>query len=99
MHILRWNPTANCGRVPTSIHAIGDQGIAIHDFAQVIGTQLGVPVKSITPDQAKEHFGWMAPFIQFDCPAASDNTRRRFDWTPTQPGLMTELDSAVYFPC
>lgn len=79
------------------LHPIGDEGIAIRDIAQVIGRQLGVPLKSVTPEEATGHFGWMAPFIQFDCPAAGEKTRRQFDWTPTEPGLLAELDSEIYF--
>lgn len=86
------------GSSGTCLHPIGDEGIAIRDIAEVIGRQLGLPAKSITSEQAPGHFGWMAPFIQFDCPAASEQTRRQFGWAPTQPGLLAELDSKVYFP-
>lgn len=86
------------GMAGTCLHAVGDEGIAIRDIAQVIGKQLALPVQSIAPEQATEHFGWMAAFIQFDCPAASEITRQAFGWMPTQPGLMAELDREIYFP-
>jgi nucleoside-diphosphate-sugar epimerase len=86
------------GTAGTCLHAIGDEGVAIRDIAQVIGKQLGLPAQSITPEQATGHFGWMAAFIQFDCPAASEITRQQFGWKPTQAGLMAELDSEIYFP-
>jgi hypothetical protein len=36
-------------------------------------------------------------FFAVDAPASSALTRERLDWTPTQPGLIEDLDAGSYF--
>jgi len=59
--------------------------------------RLGVPAVSKTPEQAAEHFGWFARFAAIDSLASSERTRADLGWTPTQPGLLADLDQAHYF--
>ena len=67
------------------------------EIAEVIGRHLGVPVVSIAPEQAAEHFTWLAGFIALDSPASSTLTRQLLDWQPIQPGLIDDLDQGHYF--
>lgn len=80
----------------TRYHAVAEEGIAIRQIAEVIGAGLGVPVKSIPPEEAAEHFGWMAGFAGLDLPASSVWTREALDWQPTGPGLMEDLARMDY---
>lgn len=80
-----------------AIHAVADEGVPIRDVAAVIGKHLDLPVKSIAPDEAAAHFTWMAHFIALDSPASNAKTRALFDWTPTHPGLIADLDEGHYF--
>jgi len=50
-----------------------------------------LPVKSIDAEQAKAHFGWLAPFAGLDAPAASALTRQQLDWQPKERGLIADL--------
>jgi nucleoside-diphosphate-sugar epimerase len=52
-------------------HAVAEEGISVRDIAEMVGTGLGLPVISLSPDEATDHFGWLCMFVSFDMPAAS----------------------------
>jgi nucleoside-diphosphate-sugar epimerase len=79
------------------LHAIADQGVPIRDVAEVIGRHLDLPVAAIAPEDAAEHFTWLAGFLATDSPASSALTRELLEWHPTQPGLIDDLDKGHYF--
>ncbi|MBT2232240.1 SDR family oxidoreductase [Nonomuraea sp. NEAU-A123] len=79
------------------LHVVADQGVPIRTIAEVIGRQLGVPVAAISPEDAGEHFGWLAGFLGADSPASSTLTRELLGWQPTHPGLIDDLDKGHYF--
>jgi nucleoside-diphosphate-sugar epimerase len=81
----------------SALHAVADEGVPIREVAQVIGRHLNVPVASVPPEQAGEHFGWLAPFLGADAPASSALTRDLLGWQPAQPGLLDDLDKGHYF--
>jgi nucleoside-diphosphate-sugar epimerase len=78
-------------------HAVDDQGISMRDIAQVIGKHLNIPVVSKSPQEAAEHFGWIAHFAAFDNPSSSALTRQWLGWEPMQAGLLADLDRPQYF--
>jgi hypothetical protein len=63
----------------------------------VIGRRLNVPVVAKSSGEAADHFSWFAHFAALDNPASSQRTREQLGWHPTQPGLISDLDSAHYF--
>jgi nucleoside-diphosphate-sugar epimerase len=79
------------------LNAIGDEGVPFRDIAETIGRHLDVPVKSLTAEESREHFGTFAVFAAFDVPASSARTRQRFGWRPAAPGLIADLDQGHYF--
>jgi nucleoside-diphosphate-sugar epimerase len=79
------------------LHAVAEQGVPIRDVAEVIGRHLNVPVVSISPEDASEHFGFLGGFVAADIPASSALTRERLGWQPTNPGLIEDLDAGHYF--
>jgi nucleoside-diphosphate-sugar epimerase len=81
----------------SALHAIADEGVPIRDVAEVIGRHLNLPVVSVPPEQAGEHFAWLAPFIGTDAPASSALTRELLGWQPVQPGLLDDLGKGHYF--
>jgi nucleoside-diphosphate-sugar epimerase len=81
----------------SALHAVADEGVPIRDIAEVIGRHLNVPVASISPDDAAEHFTWLSHFLALDAPASSAVTRELLGWEPTQPGLIDDLDEGHYF--
>ncbi len=78
-------------------HAVADRGVAFRDIAEAIGQGLGLPVRSLKPEAAQDHFGWMARFATTDNPASSERTRDRLGWRPQEPGLLEDLPAAGYF--
>ena len=75
-------------------HAVAEEGVPLKDIAEVIGRRLKLPVVSITPAQAAEHFGWLGIFAGVDGPASSRLTRERLGWRPVGPGLIADLERA-----
>lgn len=67
-------------------------------IAEVIGRRLGLPVVSISRDEAADHFGFLGHFFGLDIPASSAKTRERLGWQPTGPGLIEDIDREAYFP-
>jgi nucleoside-diphosphate-sugar epimerase len=85
------------GSAGASYHAIGDEGVPFHEIAGVIGRRLHVPVVSKSPEQAAQHFGWLAHFVGIDCPASSKLTEEKLGWQPKQPGIIADLERGTYF--
>jgi nucleoside-diphosphate-sugar epimerase len=79
------------------LHAVADEGVPIRAVAEVIGRHLDLPVASIAPEDAGEHFSWLGGFLGIDAPASSALTRELLGWQPVQPGLLDDLDKGHYF--
>lgn len=85
------------GEAGARYHAVGDEGVRVRDIAEIIGRQLGLPVASIKPEQAAEHFGWLAMFAAGDAPSSSALTQQRLGWKPTGIGLIADISRPGYF--
>lgn len=85
------------GAAGSRYHGVADEGVSTRDLAEVIGRRLNLPVRSLSAEEAKEHFGWMAFFFGMDLAASSTLTRERLGWHPTRPGLLADLDQEHYF--
>ena len=79
-------------------HAVAEEGVPLREIAEVIGRGLKVPVKSIRPEEAPAHFGWLGMFASLDFPASSTITREKLGWHPTGPRLIADLIRMNYFP-
>jgi nucleoside-diphosphate-sugar epimerase len=84
------------GEAGARYHAVGEEGVAMRDIAEVIGVGLKAPVKSITPEEASEYFGWIAGLATIDLAASSALTRGQLGWNPTGPDLLTDLRNMDY---
>lgn len=81
----------------STLHAVGEEGVPIRDVADAIGRRLGLPVASVSADDADAHFGWLGGLVGVDGPASSALTRAAFGWQPTHPGLIEDLAKGHYF--
>jgi nucleoside-diphosphate-sugar epimerase len=73
-------------------HAVGEEAVTMRAIAEAIGRRLSLPVKSLTPEEAPAHFGWLAMFAALDMPASSELTQKKLGWHPAGPGLIADLD-------
>ena len=84
------------GSAGARYHAVAEEGVALKDIATVIGQGLNVPVISIAPEQAEEHFGFLGFFAGRDAYVSSARTRAMLGWNPTGPNLLTDLGNMRY---
>lgn len=84
------------GEAGARYHAVAEEGVELRDIAAALGRGLKLPVVSIDPEKAGEHFGWMAMFAGMDMPASSAATREVLGWNPTGPDLISDLDTMNY---
>ncbi len=50
----------------STLHAVAEEGVPFRDIAEVIGRHLDIPVVSVAPEDAGEHFAWLAGFVALD---------------------------------
>ncbi|MFD9818896.1 SDR family oxidoreductase [Streptomyces violascens] len=81
----------------STLHAVADEGVPLRSVAEVMGRHLDLPVVSIAPERAGEHYGWLGGLTALDCPASSALTRELLGWQPTRPGLIDDLEKGHYF--
>jgi len=77
-------------------HAVAEEGVALKAIAESIGRGLNLPVKSLSPEEAAVHFGWMTIFAAADLTASSEKTRKKMGWNPTGPSLISDLAQAKF---
>jgi nucleoside-diphosphate-sugar epimerase len=82
----------------STYNAVAEEGITAREIAEVVGKGLKVPVVSLPPEKAQEHFGWFGMFASMDMPASSAQTRKQLGWSPTGPGIIADLENMQYFP-
>jgi nucleoside-diphosphate-sugar epimerase len=78
-------------------HGVGDEGVPFREIAEAIGRHLDVPVRSIPPEEADAHFGFLGGLVSVDNPTSNKLTRERLGWEPVEPGLLADLDEGHYF--
>jgi nucleoside-diphosphate-sugar epimerase len=83
--------------VGSRLHGVADEGVPFRDIAEVIGRRLGLPVKSIDPQDAGEHFGFLGNFVGLDNWTSNTYTRELLGWKPTHEGLIDDLTRGHYF--
>jgi nucleoside-diphosphate-sugar epimerase len=78
-------------------HAVGDEGVATRGIADAIARHLNLPLVSVEPEDAADHFGWLGAFFSWDAPASNALTRERLGWEPTHQSLLADLEEGFYF--
>jgi nucleoside-diphosphate-sugar epimerase len=80
----------------TRLHAVAEQSVPTRVIAEAIGRALHLPVATIAPEDADEHFGFVGHFLATTMTASSQRTRELLDWTPTGPSLVEDIASGAY---
>jgi nucleoside-diphosphate-sugar epimerase len=79
------------------LHGVAEEGVTMRAIAEAIGEGLGVPVRSLTADEAPTHFDWMARFVAIDNPTSSAFTRKTMGWSPEGSGLLADMKEGGYY--
>jgi nucleoside-diphosphate-sugar epimerase len=79
------------------LHAVGDEGVPFRQIAEAMGRHLDVPVESVPPADAAEHFAPLGHFVSLDSPATAVVTREVLAWEPTGPTLLEDLEQQHYY--
>jgi nucleoside-diphosphate-sugar epimerase len=78
------------------VHAVAEEGVPAREIAEALGRALDVPTRSVAPEEAADHFGWIGAFFAADAPASNTETRALLGWEPTHPGLVADIDAGFY---
>jgi len=81
----------------TRLHGVAEEGVAFRQVAEAIGVGLGLPVTSVSPDEAAKYLGFLGTFAQVDNPSSSAATRALLKWDPMRNGLLADLAEGHYF--
>ena len=85
------------GAPGSRFHAVADEGVPYRQVAEAIAAQLQLPVTSIDPADADEHFGVFSGFVSMDNPVSSAGTREQLGWSAAQPSLLDDLGQPHYW--
>lgn len=77
-------------------HAVAE-GVPFRLMAEAIGRHVGVPVRSLTPEEAGTHFGALAIWVTGSGAVSSERTRALLGWQPREIGLIPDVDRPDYF--
>lgn len=78
------------------LHVVSEEAVTTRAIAEAIGTTLGLPVASVAPENAGEHFGFVGRFFGLTMSASSTHTRNLLSWTPSGPTLIEDIRSGAY---
>lgn len=79
------------------LHGVGEEGIPFKTVAETIASQLGVPTRSVTPEEAPDRLGFLAAFAHLDNPTSNARTRELLGWEPVHPGWAEDVRAGHYF--
>ena len=79
-----------------AFHAIAEEGVPFKLIAEAIGRQAGVPTKSLTPEEAEDHFGGFAMWVAGNGPASSERTKAALGWEPSAMGIISDIERPNY---
>jgi nucleoside-diphosphate-sugar epimerase len=85
------------GTAGKAYHAVADEAVPVRDLAELFARILNVETKSLTPNEAGAHFGFMAMFAGLDMPASSARTQAELGWKPTEIGVIEDISRPGYF--
>jgi nucleoside-diphosphate-sugar epimerase len=77
-------------------HAVAEEGVPYREIAEAIGRQLGLPAKSLTPEEAEAHFGPLATWVANNGPASNEWTKKVLGWSPEQVGIVADIERPDY---
>jgi len=77
-------------------HAVDEEGVSAKAIFDVVGKGMGLPVKSLSAEEAAAQMGFLGHFVAADLPASSAITREKLGWEPKGPGMIADLEAMDY---
>lgn len=78
------------------LHGVAESGIPFRQIATAIAERVGTPTRSLSPEAASDHFGWLSFVVPVDNPVSNQQTRDSMGWTPRELGLIEDLRAGTY---
>ncbi|ODO11137.1 hypothetical protein I350_01740 [Cryptococcus amylolentus CBS 6273] len=79
------------------LHPIQDAGVPFKDVAAAVSKRLGIPTKSITPEEAGATYTVLGHFISMDSVADSALTREWTGWEPKEKALVKDIEESEWY--
>ncbi len=80
----------------TRLHAVAEPAVSTRAIAEALGAALALPVASVDPAEAEEHFGFLGGFFGQSMTGSSERTRALLGWTPVGPTLVEDIAAGAY---
>lgn len=77
------------------LHGVGEH-IKPADIARLTAAKYGLEIKELPADKAREHHGFIGPFIPIDNTTSIEKTRK-LGWTPKEEGFIDGLREGKYW--
>ncbi|KAI5476669.1 hypothetical protein MNV49_007382 [Pseudohyphozyma bogoriensis] len=77
-------------------HAVQDFAVDTREIAERVGRHLGIPVRSLGPEEGKE-LGFLTMVLNLDTPVSSARTQEELGWKPVGPTLLEDLENPEYY--
>jgi nucleoside-diphosphate-sugar epimerase len=81
----------------STLHGVGDEGIAFTQIAETIAAKLGIGTRSVTAEEAPDALGFLAAFAGLDNPTSNAKTRALLGWEPRHAGWVEDVLNGHYF--
>jgi len=78
------------------LHAVAEDAIPTRVIAEAIGARLGLPVRSLPPEDAVDHFGFIGNFFGRSMSSSSELTQATYGWRPTGRTLIEDIAAGAY---
>lgn len=85
------------GAPKANYHAVAQRDVLVKDIVTRIGKELGVEVKSITPEEAVAHYGWFSRLAAADHVIQTEKTRKALGWEPTMPSVLESVKPTIAY--
>ena len=85
------------GKPGSTYNAVGDQAVPMKDIMAAASTRVGLPLKSLSMEEAKEKMGFMAITSTLDNPTSSVKTQQELGWKPVGPSLIQDIETNYVF--
>ncbi|KAJ3987122.1 hypothetical protein F5890DRAFT_850711 [Lentinula detonsa] len=87
------------GKAGEAYNGVGQTDVSLKDMAEAIGKVVGVPVRSVTPEEAAQKWSpFLAMFNYLDVRSSNKKAREFLDWKPEGVDYITDIVSGSYAP-